>query len=108
MIERFGQGLRYHDVVSWNGLLFLSGLTDTDAGNTMRQQADAMLQAHGSDRDHILRAEVFVRDQADVATFNEVWDQWINRDTAPARYLAVSKLGREPILVEVVLTAAVR
>ena len=115
MIERFGQGLRYHDVVSWNGLLFLSGLTDTDAGNTMRQQAegvlkkaDAMLQAHGSDRDHILRAEVFVRDQADVATFNEVWDQWINRDTAPARYLAGSKLGREPILVEVVLTAAVR
>ena len=86
MIERFGQGL-----VSWNGLLFLSGLTDTDAGNTMRQQAegvlkkaDAMLQAHGSDRDHILRAEVFVRDQADAATFNEVWDQWINRDTAPA------------------------
>ena len=115
MIERFGQGLRYHDVVSWNGLLFLSGLTDTDEGNTMRHQAegvlkkaDAMLQAHGSDRDHILRAEVFVRDQADVATFNEVWDQWINRDTAPARYLAVSKLGREPILVEVVLTAAVR
>ena len=72
------------------------------------KKADAMLQAHGSDRDHILRAEVFVRDQADVATFNEVWDQWINRDTAPARYLAVSKLGREPILVEVVLTAAVR
>ena len=115
MIERFGQGLRYHDVVSWNGLLFLSGLTDTDAGNTMRQQAegvlkkaDAMLQAHGSDRDHILRAEVFVRDHADVATFNEVWDQWINRDTVPARYLAVSKLGREPILVYVVLTAAVR
>ena len=44
MIERIGQGLRYHDVVSWNGLLFLSGLTDTDAGNTMRQQAEGVLK----------------------------------------------------------------
>lgn len=115
MIERFGQGVRYHDAVCCNGFLFLSGLTDTDAGASIEEQAegvlkkaDVMLQKYGSDKDHILRAEVFVRNQEDVAGFNAVWDRWIHRETAPARYLAVSQLGREAILIEVVLTAVVK
>lgn len=78
-------------------IALLSDLTDTDAGDTMRLQAegvlkkvDVMLQTHGPVLDHILRAEIFIRNQADVTTFNEAWDQWINRNMAPARYLAVS------------------
>lgn len=86
MIERFGQGLRYHDVVSWNGLLFLSGLTDTDAGNTMRQQAECVLKKGRMQccKRTVLTGiiscarRIFVQGtRLDVATFNEVWDQWI-------------------------------
>lgn len=115
MIERFGQGARYHDVVKCGELLFLSGLTDTTAGDTIQLQAegtlkkaDTILEKCGSDRNHILRAEIYVRDQSDVAGFNEVWDAWIDRNTSPARYLVVSQLGRPEIRVEVVITAAVK
>ncbi len=114
MIERFGQGVRYHDAVKYGKILFLSGLTAVEAGDSMRLQAketlkkaEAMLEKYGSDRDHILRAEIYVQEQTDVAEFNEVWDAWIHRDTAPARYLVVSQLGRPAIRVEIVLTAAV-
>ena len=67
-----------------------------------------VLEKYGSDRDHILRAEVYVRDQADVAGFNEVWDAWINPNTSPARYLVVSQLGRPAIRVEVIITAVTK
>lgn len=114
MVERFGKGIRYHDAVKYGGLLFLSGITATEAGDSIQLQAqaalkkvDAMLEKYGSDRDHILRAEVYVRDQADVAEFNEVWDAWIHQDTSPSRYLVVSQLGRPAIRVEIVVTAAV-
>lgn len=114
MVERFGQGTRYHEAVRCGEILFLSGITATEAGDSIRLQAeealkkvDAMLERCGSDRDHMLRAEIYVRDQADVADFNEVWDAWIHRDTAPARYLVVSQLGRPAIRVEIVITAAV-
>ena len=115
MVERYGQAVRYHDVVKHGDLLFLSGLTATEAGDTIQLQAagtlkkvSAMLEKYGSDRDHILRAEVYVRDQADVAGFNEVWDAWINPNTSPARYLVVSQLGRPAIRVEVIITAVTK
>lgn len=114
MIERFGQGSRYHDAVKCGKLLFLSGLTATEAGDSIRLQTqetlkkvDETLEKYGSDRNHILRAEVYVREQADVAEFNEVWDAWVHRDTAPTRYLVVSQLGRPAIRVEIVITASV-
>ena len=115
MVERFGQGVRYHDVVKCGELLFLSGLTDTEAGDTIQLQAEgtlkkvtSMLEKYGSDRDHILRAEVYVRDASDVAGFNEVWDAWINPETSPARYLVVSQLGRPAFRVEIVTTAVTK
>ena len=114
MLQYYGEGGRYHEAVRWGEILFFSGLTATDAGETVEQQAeavlkkaDSVLEKYGSDRDHVPRAEIFIRRAEDVTRFNQVWDRWIHQETAPARYLAVSQLGREEILVEVVLTAVV-
>lgn len=115
MLQYCGENGRYHEAVRWGEMLFFSGLTATDAGETIELQAEAvlkkvdnLLEKYGSDRDHLLRAEIFIRRPEDVAGFNRVWVRWIRQETAPARYLVVSQLGREEILVEAVLTAVVR
>ncbi len=114
-MERFGGNGRYHDAVVHNGVVYLSGQTATEAGDDITLQSQQtldkvrkLLEEHGSDRDHILHADVYLREQADVAAFNAVWDAWIQKETAPTRACMVCKLGRTPILVEVVVTAAVR
>lgn len=116
MIERFGQGVRYHDAIKYGDILFLSGLTDTDAGDTIQLQAqgvlkkaDALLEKYGSDRDHILAGGGLypraVRRGGFQPGLGRVDPQG---HCSGARYLAVSRLGREAIRVEIVLTAAVK
>lgn len=112
-MERFGKGIRYYDVICHNGVLYLSGVTATEAGDTIAMQAGAVLakieetlKAHGSSKGSILHADVYLRNAEDVAAFNTEWDRWINTETAPTRALMVTRLGREPILVEIVITAA--
>lgn len=112
-MERFGKGIRYHEAIRHNGILYLSGITATDAGDTIRMQArsvlvkiEDMLNKYGSSKDNILHADVYLRDSRDVGAFNEEWDRWICEETSPTRALTVTKLGREPILVEIVVTAA--
>ncbi|MBR4907354.1 MAG: RidA family protein [Clostridia bacterium] len=112
-MERFGKGVRYHEAIRHNGILYLSGVTATDAGDTIRTQArsvlakiEDMLNKYGSSKDCILHADIYLRDSRDVGAFNEEWDRWICREMSPTRALIVTKLGREPILVEIVVTAA--
>lgn len=115
MIERYEGNGRYHNAVICNGLLFLSGQTATEAGNEIALQShgalekvEALLTQYGSDKSHILHADVYIRDQRDVSAFNAVWDAWIISADAPTRACMVTNLGRTPILVEVVVIAAMK
>ena len=115
MIKRYGGNGRYHNAVICNGVLYLSGQTATEAGDDIALQSEGtlkkisrILEEYGSDKDHILHADVYVRNQTDVQAFNAAWDAWINPDTAPSRACMVTALGRPPILVEVVVTASVK
>ena len=114
MIERYEGNGRYHNVLCWNDMLFLSGQTATEAGNTIEEQArgvlkkiDSLLNQYGSDSEHILHADIFLKKREDVSAFNEIWDTWVNKGHEPTRALVISELGREPILVEIVVTAAI-
>lgn len=113
-MERFEGNGRYHNVIRHNDLLFFSGQTATEAGNDLRGQTqmtlakiDHLLEKYGSDRANILHADVYPREQEDVKVFNEVWDQWAPKEKEPTRACMIAKLGREPILVEIVIIAAV-
>ena len=115
MIKRYEGGGRYHEVIVCNNMIFLSGQTATEVGDDIVQQStrtlekiEELLIKYGSDKDHILHADVYVRDQSNVAAFNAVWDAWINSETAPTRACMVCNLGRAPILVEVVVTAVLK
>ena len=114
-MERFEKNSRYHQVIRHEGILYLSGQTATDAGDDILSQSkatlnkiDQLLGKYGSDRTYILHADVYLQNQEDVSAFNAVWEQWIDSETAPTRACIVSKMGRDSILVEVVVTAAVK
>lgn len=49
---------------------------------------------------------VWLADANDAATFNEVWDQWVDKQNPPTRACVESKMVRSDILVEVMITAA--
>jgi len=114
-MERYDGNGRYHNAIIYNGLLFLSGQTATEAGDDIALQSAQTLEKvskalnqYGSDKDHILHADVYVRDQDYVGAFNAAWDAWVNPETAPTRACMVTGLGRPAILVEVTVIAAVK
>lgn len=115
MIKRFESNGRYHNVIQYHDLLFLSGQTATDAGYDIVTQSEAVLkkteeilERYGSDKEHILHVDVYLQRQEDVSVFNEIWDQWVIKGCEPTRACMVAKLGRPQILVELVVIAAVR
>ena len=69
------------------------------------QTLEQRLAAAGSDKDHMVRATIYLRDIAQFAAMNEVWDAWVNPATAPARACVEARLGREAALVEIVVDA---
>jgi len=115
MIRRTGpyEGL-LHEVVEHKGILYFGGVVAEDlsldmAGQTadVLSQVDHLLALHGSNRDRVLSALIFVSDLALKPALNEVWKGYFQPKHLPARAtVAVGELGPR-VLLEVVLTAAV-
>ena len=72
------------------------------------QQIDRRLAEAGSDKTRILRTQIFLRDIADIAAMNEVWDAWVVAGSAPPRATVQAALANPDYLIEVVVTAAVK
>lgn len=103
-----------------NGLLFASGQIALDpktgelVGSTIQEQTAqvmkniaALLEAAGSDFDHVVKTTCFLADMDDFAPFNEEYAKSFG-GTRPARSaVAVAKLPRGA-LVEVEVIAEVR
>ncbi len=112
-IQRFVQNGRYSAVVINNGTIYMAGQTPGDCQQDVQGQTKQVLEKierllgeYNSDKDHILSATIYLRDIADFARINEVWDNWVNAQTAPARTCVEARLAREDILIEITITAA--
>ena len=114
MIRRTGpnEGL-LHEVVEHAGVLYFGGVVSEDlsldiagqAADVLRQ-VDHLLALHGSNRDCVLSALIFVSDLALKPALNEVWKSYFRPDHLPARAaVGAGDLG-PGVLLEVVLTAA--
>jgi enamine deaminase RidA (YjgF/YER057c/UK114 family) len=55
-----------------------------------------------------LRTQICLRDIADIAAMNEVWDAWVATGHAPPRATVQVALADPTWCIEVVVTAAVR
>ncbi len=113
-IKRIAPGERMSQSVTYNGVVYLSGVTAADAGLDIKAQTarvlaliDERLAAAGTDKSKILSAQIWVRDIAHhFAPMNEVWTAWVDPDNKPARATVESAMARPEVLVEIGIVAA--
>jgi enamine deaminase RidA (YjgF/YER057c/UK114 family) len=112
-LRRFHVGDRLSEMTIHNGTVFLAGQVAHDASQDIRGQTaqvlaaiDKLLAEAGTDRAHILMCQIFIRDLADFAAMNEIWEDWIAPGDAPPRATVQALLARPEWRVEMVVTAA--
>ena len=113
MIERMGTKPRMSRIVKHNGTIYLCGQVCADATYGIKEQTETMLakvtellaQA-GSDKNHMLSATIYIKDMADFAEMNAVWDAWVPAGHAPARACVQASMARGALLVEISVVAA--
>jgi enamine deaminase RidA (YjgF/YER057c/UK114 family) len=96
-----------------NGTVYLAGQIAEDGSQDIRGQTaqvlaaiDKLLTEAGTDKAHILRCQIFIKDLADFAAMNEVWEDWVAPGDAPPRATVQANLARPEWKIEMVVTAA--
>ncbi|MDO6838643.1 RidA family protein [Paraglaciecola chathamensis] len=112
-IERKATKQRMSRVVIHQGTVYLCGQVAADANKgieeqtqTMLDKVDALLLSANSDREHMLSATIYIKDMADFAAMNAVWDAWVPQGHAPARACVQAAMARPELLVEISVVAA--
>lgn len=113
-LRRFHVGDRLSEMTIHNNTVYLAGQVASDASQDIRGQMrqvlaaiDKLLFEAGTDNAHILMCQIFIRDLADFAVMNEVWEDWLAPGDAPPRATVQANLARPEWRVELVVTAAI-
>ncbi|GGY48116.1 RidA family protein [Pseudoduganella sp. SL102] len=115
-IKRLYVGKRMSEVAIHNNTVYLAGqvaATEPDAdikGQTREVLAaiDKLLAEAGSDKSCILSTQIFIKDLADFAAMNEVWEEWVAQGHTPPRATVQANLANPAWLIEIVVVAAQR
>ena len=111
-IKRYEGNGRMSKAVVAGDTIYFCGQTCRDGGEIKAQTAavlkkvEDLLDAYGSDKRHLLMVLIFLKDMADFAGLNEVYDAWIEDGFEPARACVQAEMAAPQILVEIVVTAA--
>ncbi len=112
-IERIEPGPRMSRAVVCNDTIYIAGHVPDDAsadvaGQTRQVLArlEATLALAGSDKAHILSVSIYLKDIANFAQMNAVYDAWVDRANPPARACVEARLARTEFEVEIVAVAA--
>ena len=112
-IQRLHTESRYSEIVIHNGTVHLAGQLADDYDGDIREQTrqtlaniDRYLAEAGSDKTRILSVTIYLKDMADYAGLNEVYDAWVAEGAAPARACVEAKLYDPRVLVEMMVVAA--
>lgn len=113
MVQRFDVSKRLSEMAVHNGVCYLAGQVAADAsadisGQTQQVLAaiDALLARAGSDKSKLLMVQIYIKDLADFAALNAVWEAWVPAGHAPPRATVMADLARPEWRVEMVVTAA--
>ena len=97
-IQRLRIEKRYSEIVIHNGTVHLAGQLADDYDGDIREQTrqtlaniDRYLAEAGSDKTRILSVTIYLKDMADYAGLNEVYDAWVAEGAAPARACVEAK-----------------
>ena len=113
-LRRFHVGDRLSEMTIFNNTVYLAGQVAADATQDMRGQTaqvlaaiDKLLAEASTDKAHILMCQIFVKDLAEFAAMNEVWEDWLPPGDAPPRATVQANLAKPDWKVEMVITAAI-
>jgi enamine deaminase RidA (YjgF/YER057c/UK114 family) len=113
-LRRFHVGDRLSEMTVYNGTVYLAGQVAVDAKPDIRNQTqqvlnaiDKLLSEAGTDKAHILMAQIYLADLADFAGMNDIWDDWVAPGDAPPRATIEAALAKPEWKIEIVITAAV-
>ncbi|WCT73475.1 RidA family protein [Sphingomonas naphthae] len=111
-ITRIDTGPRMSQAVIHNDTIYLAGQVGAPGESVSKQtravlaEIDDLLAQTGSDRDHLLSAQIWLADMADFAEMNAEWDAWIAGHGAPTRATGEAKLATPDYRVEIIIVAA--
>ena len=110
-IKRMLSNQRMSGMVEYNGVIYFAGLvsqkeTFTEQLKDVLNNFTDRLEQAGSDKSRLLSALVILKDMADFAEFNEIWEAWIDGYGPPGRATFKGDLARPEVLVEIIFTAA--
>ncbi|KAG7363107.1 cytochrome C2 [Nitzschia inconspicua] len=104
---------RMSKIVIHNGVVYLSGITDTTISDISGQtknvlkQVDELLAQAGTSKSNLLTVQIWLKDiQNDFNVLNQVWNDWLDPENKPVRATVQSPMARPEILVEIQVTAA--
>ena len=112
-ITRFDTNQRMSQAVVYGDTVYLAGQVaegDGAAAQTaaILEKIDGLLARAGSDKNHLIKAEIWLASMSDFAEMNAVWDAWVPEGAAPARACGESALATPDFRVEIMITAAVK
>lgn len=113
-IKRIHSGPRMSGIVISGNNVHLSGITATQTeGRSVAEQTadilkriDALLQDAGTDKKHLVQANIWLSDISKFDEMNSVWDSWVLDGYTPARATVEAKLALPDIKVEIQVLAA--
>lgn len=113
-LQRLHPGPRLSEAAMFNNVVYLAGqVPERDPDADMTGQArevlghvERLLAEAGSHKGRILQCQIYLRDIADIAAMNAVWDRWIPAGHTPPRATVQAALGDPRWRIEVVVTAA--
>ncbi|MCC6718925.1 MAG: RidA family protein [Acetobacteraceae bacterium] len=113
-IRRLAPETRLTGATIHGNIVYLAGQvaddTTLDAEGQMKDilaQIDALLAEAGTDKRHLLTAQIFIQDFADLAGMNRAWDAWIDPAHLPARATVQARLVDPAWRIEVTGIAAI-
>ena len=112
MIKKLHSTPRMSRIVVHNQTVYLCGQVGNAEDNiqaqtlTCLEKIQTLLEEVGSDKSKLLSVNVWIKDMADFAAMNEVWDKWFEGIQPPARACGESALARPELLVEMIAIAA--
>lgn len=115
-IKRQNVNARLSGSVVFGPQVFLSGQVpdnrDADCAAQTREvlaKIDTLLAQANSDNSRLLSAQIWLKDIGrDFAAMNSAWSAWLPDGCAPARATIQADLASADILVEIMVTAAVK
>jgi enamine deaminase RidA (YjgF/YER057c/UK114 family) len=70
------------------------------------RRVDELLKLAGTDKSHLLSAQVWIADMRLFEDHNSVWNEWVDLANPPVRACLTTDFWRPGMLVEVMVVAA--